>query len=337
MTTKKRKEKNLNKPVSFWLDKELFWENNSVEYCLTIILRTRGCYWARKEGCIMCGYNVESDARVTQQNLANQIDFVRKEVEKPEKLDKAPKIIKVFTSGSFFDPSEVSEETRFKIYNFVEEFGAEKLIVESRPEFVENAEEVSRRDFILEVGIGLESVDDFIRNRIINKGFTFESFRKASEFLKERGFGVKVYLLLKPPFVSEGEAIRDAVSSSKTLIEGELADVISLNLTNVQSATYVEMLWRRGFYRPPWLWSAVEVLRNVKEMGGLIISDPVAAGRKRGPHNCGKCDTGFASVIRKFSLTQNLRDLNVGCDCRGWWEDYVVSEKVSRVPVSLER
>ncbi len=328
------RKRNLNKPVSFWLDKELFWENNGIEDCLTIILRTRGCYWAEKSGCVMCGYNVESERHITQQNLANQIDFVKREV---EKLGKPPKIIKVFTSGSFFDPSEMSEETRSKIYTFVEEVEAEKLIVESRPEFVRNAKEVSGRDFILEVGIGLESADDFIRNKIINKGFTFESFSKASRFLKDNDFSVKAYLLLKPPFVSEGEAMHDAVISSKTLIERGLADIISLNLMNIQSGTYVEKLWQRGFYRPPWLWSAVEVLRNVKEMDGLIISDPVAAGKRRGPHNCGKCDAEFAKTIKEFSLSQDLRDLNVECECEKWWEDYLLSEKVSRIPVSFRR
>jgi|Deesub1362A_J573_1020465.scaffolds.fasta_scaffold00054_21 hypothetical protein len=328
----KRNPRNLDRPVSFWLNKELFWEKNRVEDCVTIILRTKGCHWYEKAGCIMCGYNVESDKHITQQNVLNQLDFVRKEL---EKFNKFPKIVKVFTSGSFFDSSELSNETRSEFYVFVEEIGAEKLIVESRPEFVKNAKEVFGRDFILEVGVGLESANDFIRNKIINKGFTFESFSEASRFLKDNGFSVKVYLLLKPPFISESEAIHDAVASSKILIERGLADLISLNLMNIQSGTEVERLWRRGFYRPPWLWSAAKVLKEVKEMNGLIISDPVAAGKRRGPCNCGKCDNKFAEGIKRFSLSQNSRELNVRCECKEWWEDYLLAEEISRLPVTF--
>lgn len=325
----------LNKPVSFWMDKELFWEEEKIENCLTIILRTTGCCWAKKVGCIMCGYNLESDSRITQENLVNQIRHVREKVEEKVR-SKRPKIIKIFTSGSFFDPSELSEEVRSEVYSFVEELGAGKLIVESRPEFVRAAEEALKRDFRLEVGIGLETGDDFVRNKIIQKGFTFDQFRKASEFLKEKGIGVKAYLLLKPPFLSEGEAIEDAINSSKLLIDKKLADVISLNLMNVQARTYVERLWQRKLYRPPWLWSAISVLKKVSRMSSMncfIISDPVAAGKKRGPHNCGKCDGVFAEAIREFSLTQDAGLLDLECDCREWWEDYISAEKIARSPV----
>ena len=330
---REKRKKDLNKPVSFWVDKELFWEKNRVESCLTIILRTTGCYWAKKLGCVMCGYNRESDSKIKQENVLNQLNWTRNYA---EEIEDKPKIVKIFTSGSFFDSSELTKETRDKIYSFVEKIGAEKLIVESRPEFVGEAEEVLDRDFKLEVGIGLESSDDFIRNKIIQKGFTFENFRKASKFLKNLEIGVKAYLLLKPPFLSEGEAIEDAIRSSNLLLNEKLADVISLNLMNVQTGTFVERLWQRRLYRPPWLWSAAEVLRKVKKMGGLIISDPVAAGKKRGPHNCGKCDSDFAKAIKEFSLTQDERKLDLECSCKGWWIDYLNAEKIARVPVSLE-
>jgi hypothetical protein len=278
----------------------------------------------------MCGYNVESDSRISQENITNQLRHVEESI---SLKNAKPKIVKIFTSGSFFDPSEISEKTRIWIYDFMEEMGVEKLIVESRPEFVERAEEVLDRNFTLEVGIGLETSNDFIRNRIIRKGFTFEQFSKASTLLKALEISVKAYLLLKPPFISESEAIEDAINSSKLLLENELVDVISLNLVNVQSKTYVEWLWKKKLYRPPWLWSAVMVLEEVEEMGGLIISDPVAAGKRRGPHNCGKCDGEVARAIKEFSLTQDTGKLGVGCECKDWWRDYCEAEKIARVPV----
>ena len=113
----------------------------------------------------------------------------------------------------------------------------------------------------------------------------------------------------------------------------ELVDVISLNLMYIPSKTYVERLWQRNIYRPPWLWSAVEVLRKVSNEGIEIISDPVAAGSIRGPHNCGRCDRDVEKAIRNFSLSQNVEDLNVSCDCIHIWQRVLEFENYSRIPL----
>jgi hypothetical protein len=143
---------------------------------------------------------------------------------------------------------------------------------------------------------------------------------------------VKAYLLLKPPFISEGEAINDILRSIETLNNEGLADIVSLNLMNVQSSTYVEFLWWRNLYRPPWLWSAVEILKSSKLR---IISDPVAGGKKRGPHNCGKCDKNVVEAIRSFSLTQDRKLLQVECECKSEWVDYISVERVNRIPTGI--
>jgi len=298
-------------PVSVWIERERF--HGDVVECLTVILRTRGCSWNR---CLMCGYRRDTDPNVRTEDLKRQF----------EKALKRAKVIKVFTSGSFF---ELEKEFRDFVYDKVSEMDFEKLIVESRPEFVYKLEEdLDKIDFELEVGIGLETSDDFVREHCINKGFTFEDFKRSAKFVRSKGFRVKVYLLLKPPFLSEGEAIRDALKSVSD-VRG-LADVVSLNPTNVQSGTYVELLWRRRLYRPPWLWSIVEVL---KRSGVEIISDPVGAGSLRGPHNCGRCDKKVSKAIREFSLYQDPSIFDLECKCFKIWEKIVELEDYSRVPL----
>ncbi|RLI84790.1 MAG: TIGR01210 family radical SAM protein, partial [Archaeoglobales archaeon] len=256
-------------PVAVWIERERF--HDDVVECLTVILRTRGCSWNR---CLMCGYRRDTDPRV-------KVEDLKKQFEKALRKGKA-KMIKIFTSGSFF---ELEKDFRDFVYDRVSELGFERLTVESRPEIVYRVEEdLEKIGFELEVGIGLETSDDFVREHCINKGFKFEDFVRSARFLRSKGFRVKVYLLLKPPFLSEGEAVRDALKSIDD-VKG-LVDIVSLNPTNVQSGTYLEELWRRKLYRPPWLWSVVEVLKKSKIE---IISDPVGAGSSRGPHNCGRC------------------------------------------------
>ncbi len=126
--------------------------------------------------------------------------------------------------------------------------------------------------------MGLETSNDLIREHVIRKGFTFQDFVDASEAVHSQGGRVKAYLLLKPPSLSEGQAMRDAISSAQAAREH--ADVLSLNLCNVQRNTQVERMWERGEFRPPWLWSALEVIKSVP---GPIVCDPVGCRHQTRP------------------------------------------------------
>ncbi|RLI75319.1 TIGR01210 family radical SAM protein [Archaeoglobales archaeon] len=311
----------LLKPI-FWIEKERF--NEEIVDCLTVILKTKGCYWARKGGCLMCGYIADSYPS-SYEELIKQFEFAVG--------SKEFQVLKIFTSGSFFDVREIPERFRKYIYSKIDELNVKKLIVESRPEFVTQnvVTEISNLRFEVEVGIGLETADDFIREHCINKGFTFKDFERAAKLLKENDIRVKAYLLLKPPFLSEREAIEDSINSAIKI--KNLVDVVSLNPTNIHSNTYVERLWKLKLYRPPWLWSVVEVLRQVNKKKIKIISDPVAAGKVRGTHNCGKCDKEVARAIRNFSLYQDVNLLNVDCNCKELWEKVVGLEDFSRIPL----
>lgn len=301
-------------PVAVWIEKERY--HGEVVDCLTVILRTRGCSWNK---CLMCGYKRDTNPNVTTSDLKSQMD-------KALKKGRA-KILKIFTSGSFF---ELGKDFRDYVYDLVKKHGFEKLIVESRPEYVYKVDEdIDKIDFELEVGIGLETSNDFVRDVCINKGFTFDDFKRAAEFLRGKGFRVKVYLLLKPPFLSEREAIEDSLKSIEDV--KNLADVVSLNPTNVPSNTYLETIWKKGLYRPPWLWSVVEILKRANVE---IISDPVGAGSLRGPHNCGRCDKEVLKAIREFSLTQDKSIFeNLSCRCLKIWEKVLELEDYSRIPL----
>ena len=308
------------RPVSIWREKERL--DGKIVDCLTIVLRSKGCRWRR---CLMCGYKRDTSPKVTLEDLIEQFRFAL------GRLDGA-KIVKIFTSGSFLDPKEIPGEFRKFVYDSLKG-RVERLIVESRPEFITEdiATELSSLDFEVEVGIGLETADDFVREHCINKGFSFEDFKRSAKILRSHGIRVKAYLLLKPPFLSEREAIEDVLKSIDA-VKG-LVDVVSVNPTNVQKDTYVEMLWKRGLFRPPWLWSAVEVLKNA---GIETVCDPVAYGRSRGPHNCGKCDSDVAKAIREFSLTQDVSVFDrLECRCLKLWEKVLELEDYSRIPLAL--
>ena len=287
---------------------------------LTIVLRTKGCYWARRDGCTMCGYINDAD-----QNASGPLVY-EEFLGALSRYGEECKIIKVFTSGSFLDEDELPTDVRDAILYDLKD--VPKTIIESRPEFVtfETCEEIARINRNIEVAIGLETSNDYIRKNLINKGFTFRDFIKASEAARSSNFSIKAYLLLKPPFLTEAEALRDAVQSVRDA--AKYANIISLNLCNVQKGTLVEALWKKRLYRPPWLWTAVEVLKQAAE-NATIICDPVAGGTRRGPHNCGTCDRKIAEEIRRFSLSQDLASFKVTCTDKVLWDFVLEFEEFS--------
>jgi len=312
--TRSEDMRNPRRPVSVWRSQDLM-EGRAAQ-ALTMILRTVGCKWNR---CTMCGYAGEGEP-------ASAEDLIAQFKVAMEKCSPEVSVVKIYTSGSFLDPEEMPLKAREEILRLLEAAGIDKLIIESRPEYVnpEGVEECLSH-LQTEFAVGLESASDLIRQQLIRKGFLFQDFVRASEVVHRLGGRVKAYLLLKPPHLTEGQALRDAIASARAA--GPYADIISLNLCNVQRNTLVERMWERGEYRPPWLWSALEVL---KASPHPVVCDPVGAGTRRGPHNCGLCDAALAEAIRKHDLTQDIRFFDdLHCQCKEPWQKLMELEERS--------
>ncbi len=305
----------------WWKEKDVL--NEGVVDAGVVLLPTIGCRWGRVSGCTMCGYIYEA-GKLTQGKLIEVFQ------EAATKLSNVP-YIKIFTSGSFFDPEEVPRGVLDSIIASLNSMRVERVQVESRPEFIkkEYLERVlDSADFDFEVGIGLETSSDLLRENSINKGFTFKDYKKAVELCRSRGVLVKTYLLLKPPFILEREAISDIVKSAFDAAKAG-ANRISINPMNIQRGTLVELLWRKEEYRPPWIWSLIEALRRISESGlkTPVLSHPTGGGSRRGVHNCGECDGEALSAVREFSLTQSPKILTqLDCKCKKHWNDYLLLE-----------
>ncbi len=299
----------------------MFHDKGVVSYA---ILDTGGCRWATESGgCSMCGYvNDTCNRPVTKDEIIQQTDYIMGKIP----CSNGPFALRIFTSGSFFDEREIGPESRQYVLNKLRQIkGLTELTVESRPEHVTRESVSLLVDGLpgveVEVAIGLESSSDLVRNSCIGKGFTFEDFKRACDTIRSVGVRVKTYVLLKPPFLSEFDSSYDAEKTVEDVIS--LTDSVSVNACNIQKGTLVEELHRQGSYRPPWIWTVIEVLRKAHGAAGEgtnIICDTVAFGTVRGPHNCRRCDKKAAAMVRSFSLTQDpvcLEGLN--CPCEGEW------------------
>jgi radical SAM enzyme (TIGR01210 family) len=247
-------------------------------------------------------------------------------------------MVKIFTSGSFFDPHEVPVRFREEC---AKAFAGRIVVAETRPEYIT---EETIRNFVdaiedgnhripLYCAIGLETSNDRIREKSIDKGFLFADFVEASRIAHSAGAGVKAYLLAKPLFLTEGEAIRDMKQSIHDTAGH--AEIVSMNPCTVQKNTSLEYYWRRGAYRPPYLWSILEILADAPIH---VTCDPLGGGQKRGPHNCGKCDYDIVRGIRDYSLNGDRELigalLDIKCACREEWEFIVQNEHPYAMPLT---
>jgi radical SAM enzyme (TIGR01210 family) len=313
-------------PTRVWLDTDN--TPGGVYDSLTIILNTGGCRWARAGGCTMCGYVAESveGGTVPHEDLMQQIQVCLDH--EAENAAEQADLVKIYTSGSFLDEREVPAETRRAI---AETFAdRERIVVESLPDFVdrEKVRDFTDRGLQTDVAVGLETATDRVRRDCVNKYFEFADFEAACTAARAAGAGVKAYLLMKPPFLTESEAIADMKRSVRRCAGVEGCHTVSMNPTNVQSFTMVEQLHFEDGYRPPWLWSVADVLESTADVDAIVVSDPVGHGSSRGPHNCGDCDDRVQRAIKDFDLRQDPSVFEqISCDCELTWETVVERER----------
>ncbi|HOP08929.1 MAG TPA: archaeosine biosynthesis radical SAM protein RaSEA [Candidatus Methanofastidiosa archaeon] len=294
--------------MSSWKNEELV--DGRPGLAKSIILPTCGCYYDK---CYMCSYKTDCP-KVTPQNI---VDIFVSEIE--DGIDK----YKIFTSGSFFDKRELSQKQLIDIMNRVSDSGATELTVESRPEFIDeptinDSLEALGGNVRLEVAIGLESANNDVLKYHINKGFTFEKYMGCVDVLTAHDVLVKTYLLLKPPFLTEYESLLDVIRSAR-LVE-KVSDTISINPISIHKDSVVEQLWKRHKYRPPYLWSLVECLNEIKDLSSYVMSHPVAVGKERGIHNCGGCDRELMEQIERYNMGSR-QTIDHSCACREEWEE----------------
>jgi radical SAM enzyme (TIGR01210 family) len=117
-----------------------------------------------------------------------------------------PTQIKLYNSGSFFDRRAIPPADYPAIAQRVRRF--ERVIVESHPALIGDSclrfrDSLSSR---LEVAMGLETAHPEVLARL-NKRMTLKQFARAAEFTRRNGIALRVFILVKPPFLDESEAL----------------------------------------------------------------------------------------------------------------------------------
>ncbi|UCG02994.1 MAG: archaeosine biosynthesis radical SAM protein RaSEA [Candidatus Heimdallarchaeota archaeon] len=317
-----------NRPLDF---KPKLWSSiteTRQDIVIVMVVPTRGCSWAFSEsgGCSVCGYiNDSSHERpIPEERILKEIDLTLSRVDSVKPIE-----FKLYNSGSFFDENDVPKNLRIKILEKIQKNpDIYKLSVENRPEFLINQVKIIKEakkilePIQLEIGIGIESSNNAILKDCMNKGFSIKEYKKSVQIIRSLNIRLKSYVFVKPPFLTENEAIVDAIKTARDAIDIG-TDVISFNPCNIQNGTLVSHLHKQDRYQPPWIWSVLYIVKTIREEfpNIEILCEPTAGGKLRGTHNCGKCDKTVLDLINKITEKEEVNDdPSKLCSCFCKWK-----------------
>lgn len=347
------KEFDNNKLAEVEINK-FFYDGKMIDRIM-VVLRANGCeHYKKTGGCSMCShYNGTPKHKVTDENYIAQwnsvVDGSAIEV-KDFKFDLNDyPVVCLYNLGSLFNENEISLKAIREIFKSLETYkGVKKVIVESRAEYVSDKEIKNIKDVysgIVEVGIGVESTNKTIRELCHHKGIDdLKIIKNAVKTLHKYGFKALAYVNLKPVFLTEKEAVVDAIKTSIDCFNMGF-DAVSIEPTSLQDFSLANYLYEMGEYRVPWLWSIEKIVEGIyKELGskldiriGGYFDEEVLSGsqgvgfegrNELFPHltssNCSYCTKEAIEGIKKFNATYDikaLKEIKKCPHCYPIWKD----------------
>ncbi len=183
-----------------------------------------------------------------------------------------PEQIKLYNSGSFFDPAAIPPADYPAIARLLA--FAKRVVVESHPRLVGKGA-LRLRELLsgaLEVAMGLETAHPRVLP-LLNKKFDLAHFAEACEFLVSNRISTRAFVLVRPPFMDEEEGVEWAVKSAAFALERGAA-VVSLIPTRPGNGA-MDRLRESGDFAPPRLASLEKALALALQLagGGRIFAD----------------------------------------------------------------
>jgi len=224
-------------------------DRRTVSRSATLFLTGKECSWR----CVMCDlwrYTISSDTppgAIPAQIAAARYSLIAR----GENVTQ----IKLYNASNFFDPHAVPDDDYQAIASALEPL--HRVVVESHPALIGDRLErflgelgTHAPSVALEVAMGLETANPEALERL-NKGLTVEQFSSAAEMLRSRDVALRVFLLIAPPFIADGDQDRWLGESlDRALACG--ATAISLIPTRPGNGT-MEILAAQQLFRAPGL------------------------------------------------------------------------------------
>jgi archaeosine synthase beta-subunit len=278
------------RPNGFFVEEERSASGEIVAVA-TVLLTNRECPWR----CLMCDlWRNTLTETVPVGAIPTQIEYA---------LERMPaaRQIKLYNSGSFFDRRAIPQDDYPAIAARVAVF--ERLIVECHPALVGDAcfrfrDRLAGR---LEVAMGLETVCPEVLERL-NKRMTTAQFASAAEILRAHDIDLRVFILVKPPFMQESDAIEWAARSMEFAFDCGATAAVLIPTRGGNGA--MEELAAGGQFSPPPLATLEAVAAHgVGLKRGRVFIDLWNADEHSG---CVACHSLRIARLREMNLRQTI-------------------------------
>lgn len=316
-------------------------------------INTSPCVQLRRgKRCVYCGFLNYHDPVPSQ-----KVGQVFGDMFADNNLDEIHRL-ELYVSGSFFDDEEVSSASRLEIVRLIDESGIAEVLLESRPEFITDENLQALASIIdperVTIGIGVETMDDSIRNKL-RKGFSTEAFVKSLDIIARHGMNFQAYLLLNPPAINnDKKAILDIISSSIRIVK--LTEELNCNLVLAiqpyfiaQNSPVANSFSKKNHIRPPWLYTVALTLKLLNTMktrtesnwqiilgneNDNVVPLLVSSNYTSDGHMC-PCTENARKYLNEFNISPKKMEESVtkilesSCHCKTIWEDRIGS-KISK-------
>jgi radical SAM enzyme (TIGR01210 family) len=225
-------------------------------------------------------------------------------------------ILTLFHNGNFFSDREVPPQRREAVYAWLRGTPVTTLVVESLPQFVTDARladarRMLRADQRIDVAIGLQSTDSFLRETVLASTCSEQGFMTAVAALAAHGYGRQVFLMHQMPFLTAQESSVALAQSVKVLMDRyAIADPILCPL-RIAPATVAHELHGQGRLPLPSLWHLVDVLvhlrTHVSGSRARVAASLLQPSTPQAPHTdaCPLCRDGLVDWIADFNRQQD--------------------------------
>ena len=159
--------------------------------------------------------------------------------------------LKLYNAGSFFDSQAIPAADWPKLALKAQSF--ERLVVECHPKLIREDRILPFQRLLgsgtrLELALGLETAHPEVLERL-NKGIDREDFQRSAHWVRHHDMDLRVFVLVKPPFLNDSEALEWACRSIDFAFDCG-ANTISLIPTRSGNGA-LESLSARGEFAPP--------------------------------------------------------------------------------------
>ena len=290
------------RPVGLFREQEL-GRARAVIDTATILLANKECPFR----CLHCDlWQHTTVFRVPAGAIPRQIDQALLELWPDENpVCASGRQIKLYNSGNFFDIQAIPPEDYGEIISRVR--GFDTVIVENHPKLCSSVcgDFQARLGTRLEVAVGLETVHPQLLQRL-NKRMTVDDFRGAAERLRAMEVGLRVFVLLKPPFLTEQEGIDWAIETVQVArtAGADCCSIIPMRAGNGA----IDRLSREGWFSPPSLRSLEQTLEIVLRAKSSPADCRLFADlwNIESLSACPRCQAARIERLRQMNLTQTV-------------------------------